>query len=83
MRLGRFGGAALAALLFTACTAPGDGEAGPRSGPRTLEAPAADADGVLRVLVYHDMEGPTGQSDPNTFRFSRSPSLGCLNGVEW
>lgn len=37
---------------------------------RTLEAPAADTDGLLRVLVYHDMEGLTGQSDPNTFRFA-------------
>lgn len=37
--------------------------------PRVLEAPAADADGLVRVLVYHDMEGLSGQSDPNTFRF--------------
>jgi D-amino peptidase len=40
--------------------------------PRALEAPAADADGIVRVLVYHDMEGLTGQSDPNTFRFAHS-----------
>jgi D-amino peptidase len=37
---------------------------------RTLTAPAADRDGVTRVLIYHDMEGLTGQSDPNTFRFA-------------
>lgn len=43
---------------------------GAGQGGRTLEAPAADTDGVLRVLVYHDMEGLTGQSDPNTFRFA-------------
>jgi len=39
---------------------------------RTLGDPAADRDGVVRVLVYHDMEGLTGQSDPNTFRFAHS-----------
>jgi len=49
------------------------GACGPQSGDsgaveaRTLEAPAADSDGTIRVLVYHDMEGLTGQSDPNTF----------------
>jgi hypothetical protein len=34
-----------------------------------LEAPAPDTDGVLRVLVLHDMEGLSGQSDPQTFDF--------------
>ncbi len=34
-----------------------------------LEAPAADTDGVLRVLVLHDMEGLSGQDDPQTFEF--------------
>ncbi|NNF11942.1 MAG: hypothetical protein HKN72_01885 [Gemmatimonadetes bacterium] len=37
---------------------------------RVTETPAEDVDGVVRVLVYHDMEGLTGQSDPNTFRFA-------------
>lgn len=54
---------AVAACGTSAPSAPGvDG--------RVLEEPAADTDGILRVLVYHDMEGLTGQSDPNTFRFS-------------
>lgn len=63
---------ALLGGLVSASACSGDGEAGD-AGPtetRTLEAPATDADGVLRVLVYHDMEGLSGQSDPNTFRFS-------------
>lgn len=34
-----------------------------------LEAPAPDADGILRVLVLHDMEGLSGQDDPKTFEF--------------
>jgi D-amino peptidase len=34
-----------------------------------LDAPAADTDGVLRVLVLHDMEGLSGQDDPQTFEF--------------
>jgi len=64
------GGTAFAACVLASCGGPGEGDPTPRLDARTLEAPAADADGVLRVLVYHDMEGLTGQSDPNTFRFS-------------
>lgn len=37
-----------------------------------VDEPAPDADGIVRVLVYHDMEGLSGQSDPNTFRFAHS-----------
>ena len=58
-----------AALALGAC-APSVPEPAVRAEARTLEAPAADADGIVRVLVYHDMEGLTGQSDPNTFRFA-------------
>ena len=36
-----------------------------------LEAPARDTDGLTRVLVLHDMEGLSGQQDPDTFRFSK------------
>lgn len=32
--------------------------------------PAPNADGVLRVLVYHDMEGLSGQDDWRTFDFN-------------
>ncbi len=34
-----------------------------------LESPARDSDGILRVLVLHDMEGLSGQDDPRTFDF--------------
>lgn len=61
--------ALLVAVLLTACGESGGTAAGGSGDARTLEPAAADADGVLRVLVYHDMEGLTGQSDPNTFRF--------------
>lgn len=62
------GPAAALVVMLIAC---GDTAGPPASGePRVLETPAADDDGVTRVLVYHDMEGLTGQSDPNTFRFS-------------
>ena len=62
----------LTVLLIGAC-APGDEAARGSAGePRTLVAPAPDADGLVRVLVYHDMEGLTGQSDPNTFRFTHT-----------
>lgn len=53
---------------LTACEDGGD-VAEPMGG-RSLIPVAEDTDSVLRVLVYHDMEGLTGQSDPNTFRFS-------------
>ena len=61
-------GAAFTILVASGCG--GADEPTASSEPRTLEAPAADSDGVVRVLVYHDMEGLTGQSDPNTFRFA-------------
>ena len=61
-------GAAFTILVVSGCG--GADEPTASSEPRTLEAPAGDSDGVVRVLVYHDMEGLTGQSDPNTFRFA-------------
>lgn len=39
----------------------------PASTENTLLDPAPDSDGVLRVLVLHDMEGLSGQDDPRTF----------------
>ncbi len=65
-------GVALRRLLIVVCSSaiPGcGGEAADRPG-RVVSAPADDEDGIVRVLVYHDMEGLTGQSDPNTFRFA-------------
>ena len=66
--------AGLAALAGACAGAepPAEATAVAAAEPRTLEAPAPDRDGVLRVLVYHDMEGLTGQSDPNTFRFAHA-----------
>ena len=58
-----------AILIAVAACAPTPDNDSAVGEPRTLEDPAADTDGVTRVLVYHDMEGLTGQSDPNTFRF--------------
>ncbi len=43
-----------------------DGNVG-QGDPWTLADPAPDDDGELRVLVLHDMEGLSGQSDPRTF----------------
>lgn len=36
----------------------------------TLSAPAPRSDSMLRVLVYHDMEGLAGQDDYRTFNYS-------------
>jgi D-amino peptidase len=55
-------------LLAGACTVQAPG--GTTS--RILEEPTQDTDGITRVLVYHDMEGLTGQSDPKTFRFAHT-----------
>ena len=41
------------------------------SGGVTLSAPAARPDSALRVLVYHDMEGLSGQDDYRTFNYSQ------------
>lgn len=35
---------------------------------RIVHAPAPSADGQLKILVYHDMEGLTNQADPRTYR---------------
>jgi D-amino peptidase len=40
--------------------------------PWTLTDPAPDDDGELKVLVLHDMEGLSGQSDPRTFSYRNS-----------
>jgi hypothetical protein len=37
---------------------------------QTLGTPVPPPPGKLRVLVYHDMEGLSGQSDPQTFMFA-------------
>jgi D-amino peptidase len=60
-------------LLGTlACDAPPEPAAPVQSSETRLEPPAPDADGILRVLVLHDMEGLSGQSDPKTFEFDHA-----------
>ena len=44
---------------------PSDPTPTAQNGPH-LGAPSADTDGVLRILVYHDMEGLAGQDIPWT-----------------
>jgi D-amino peptidase len=41
---------------------------------RLLSDPASNDDGVLRALVYHDMEGLSGQDDPRTFSYRETES---------
>lgn len=36
---------------------------------RLVSAPAPDRDGVLKVLLYHDMEGLAGQADERTYSY--------------
>jgi D-amino peptidase len=66
--------AVVTVLSISACAPPR--EARPDAEPavpgeaRHLSDPAPDADGVLRVLVLHDMEGLSGQDDARMFRFS-------------
>ncbi|MGB5344206.1 MAG: M55 family metallopeptidase [Thermoanaerobaculia bacterium] len=65
--------AVLVCLCLTACASPSE-EVSPEVAQEPQPAsmltdPAADTDGVVRVLVYHDMEGLSGQDDPRTFDF--------------
>lgn len=66
---------ALATTLFLTITACGPTEASVEEGqtmpstPWTLETPAPRPDDRLRVLIIHDMEGLSGQSDPSSFDF--------------
>lgn len=55
--------------MTAACASPAETGWQPGQDPWVLEAPATATAGGPRVLVYHDMEGLSGQSDPNTFRF--------------
>jgi D-amino peptidase len=52
-----------------ACQAPPAPPSEEEPATERLESPAPDTDGVLRVLVLHDMEGLSGQDDPRTFDF--------------
>lgn len=75
-------------LLPAACVPDAFPEAQADREPRVL-TDVRPADDELRVLVYHDMEGLSGQDDPNTFRFShpdryaqgRQYLIGDLNAV--
>lgn len=42
----------------------------PERAATILVDPAADTDSIVRVLIYHDMEGLAGQDDPRTFDFA-------------
>ena len=56
---------------------------------RQLGTPAPNQDGILKVLVYHDMEGLSGQSDwrtfsyryPEEYRIGRELLVGDVNAV--
>ncbi len=73
--LGACAVALLAVVPFAlACDAPetilADAE------PWILADPAPDADGVTRILIYHDMEGLSGQGDPRSFEFGKEQYAG-------
>lgn len=58
----------LLGLFLGGCQAPPTEPPSPAAAD-LLQTPAADTDGILRVLVLHDMEGLSGQDDPLTFDF--------------
>jgi D-amino peptidase len=64
---------ATALCMSIAACGPTDAsvETGPTmpSTPWTLEAPTPRPDDRIRVLIIHDMEGLSGQSDPSSFDF--------------
>ena len=62
----------LTVVTLTGCSVESDQEmpADTTQGePWTLVDVAPDADGELKILVLHDMEGLSGQSDPRTFSY--------------
>ena len=65
----------LAGAAVAGCTIESEQDASgdtSQGDPWTLADPAPDDDGELRVLVMHDMEGLSGQSDPRTFSYRNS-----------
>ncbi len=59
----------LAVIWVTACAGPPADRGAIEEEGRILTDPAPNEDGVLRILVYHDMEGLAGQDDPRMFIF--------------
>ena len=56
-------------FVLTAC---GGTDGGPVTGePWTLGSPSGDLTDGISVLVLHDMEGLSGEDDPNQFRFRK------------
>ena len=56
-------------LVLTAC---GGTDGGPVTGePWTLAQPGSDLSDGISILVLHDMEGLSGEDDPNQFRFGK------------
>jgi D-amino peptidase len=53
----------------------------PAGDPVTLTAPSPRRDSAIRVLVYHDMEGLSGQDDYRTFNYSHPEYY--TKGQEW
>ncbi len=84
IRLGATACLSAAACLATAVCqpAPPSSDASPQmpSDPWTLEDSEPNTDDGIRVLIIHDMEGLSGQSDPGSFSFGTDlyPS-----GQEW
>ena len=76
---------ATASLLVAACEGPaserGQGEESAGEEGTILSPPAQNNDGVMRVLVYHDMEGLAGQDDPRTYLASKPEHY--RRGREW
>ena len=63
-----------AILAFAACApssppASSNGAATTSNAPWTLEAARPNTSDGIRILILHDMEGLSGQSDPTSFDF--------------
>lgn len=62
---------ALLGLMILSCASPASepGTSGEGGAPWTTEAVQPEAGDGVRILVLHDMEGLSGQSDPSSFDF--------------
>ena len=71
-QLGRDVTALSALVILGACQAAPPPPTSAPAEPWTLETARPDTTDGIRILVLHDMEGLSGQSDPQTFNFGTS-----------
>lgn len=68
-RLLPFGAVLVAAACNTPSATPAESAVAPSGAPWTLQVVRPDTSDGIRILILHDMEGLSGQSDPSSFNY--------------